>query len=450
MYETTASAKNTTRLVVIAIGFGIVGVFLALTVFRHRQETWILSFLGSPDADTLIKISFFGFLAVLLNRLKTPRVVTALALSSTLALIWYTHSSQTSMGDSSQLWERMTREVRKLQFSEIYGDFLQQWISRELNSMSYIVLLPVLAGFATFFLIFYFLPGLSWIGEKYSHTLPIFLIGTGMVSLFIFNYIETTILSIPLLTAFTLICLFALDRKSSSFFYRFSAAVALAAATLFHGQNLAMLPALLFLAFSCSGEVRLLVKLKNISITALIYLGAFITGVGLIWLTGYTLEIGNAGGGGDWQYSMPIIAPEGFTYYRFTMFSLEHVADFGTIVFFAAPAALTVPILWFMGRKEIFNKGIYSSRDNSGLLFLSIQAVLYLGFIFLYNFDLGRYDFDLMISMSIGLNLFVYYFLLVFLKSRPWIFYLVVIAQIVIISYLTADLIEPRACLGFC
>jgi hypothetical protein len=126
---------------------------------------------------------------------------------------------------------------------------------------------------------------------------------------------------------------------------------------------------------------------------------------------GYRVIPGGVGGGGDHLLFVPVSNITS-VFERFRMFSLDHVVELSNIFVHASPSALIVALVLVYSaaapKRRRFLMNLCSDYDPA--VFTTVIITLcYLGFAFLWNFDLGYpLDVDLMISLGLTENLFMF------------------------------------------
>lgn len=216
------------------------------------------------------------------------------------------------------------------------------------------------------------------------------------------NYVENPPVSLPLLV----VGLGSLARYARSDGASVARPVArpaawLTLATLAHGMNAAMLPALLWcMLLKHPGRSALPALLRALAVAAATAIATVAATLGALWACGFELGAGHVTGGGDDRLFVPLHVPAG-TAYEFAMFDLAHAADVGNILLLASPLALAAlaGVLHRRWRRALAAAvRAQPAFAIAGLGGLGSAAVFY--------FDLGfPRDYDLMVGMSAPANL---------------------------------------------
>jgi len=243
----------------------------------------------------------------------------------------------------------------------------------------------------------------------------VYYLGSGVQLLFFFNYIETTQLSVAPLCFYILALARYGQGRDANRKGRLPrnrslilAAFLLTLAMLGHGQIVSLLPSLPLAIVIRRGAAKEFGRmLRELAIMAASIAATF-AAAGLVLLAlGFSFSIGHATGGGDSRLLIPFVLDQPAGENRFGMFWIEHFLEVANIVVMTSPAAFALPFL--VVAKAVNRRGRFPSTP----WFLSLTALGYLGFLFLWNFDLGApRDYDLMISMAVPLNLAVLAFLI--------------------------------------
>lgn len=242
--------------------------------------------------------------------------------------------------------------------------------------------------------------GVWWLVLTFSLTSSV------VMALYTRNFIENTLLSVPVLLFHLRYALHYV--RTGQHLSRRYAAVLLALAILIHGQNMFMLPAFLLLVLIYPAALPTRIAIKVAFHTGLLIMGCIVTVILLFQLAGFNAVSGNIQGGGDGTRFIPILQSQASHFVRFLMFSPAHFVELSNIMLHVAPLLLWIPFLLLKTRYTGATSWLKPLMNDSILASLAIYACAYLGFIFLWNFDLGYpTDLDLMVSLGVTLNIAV-------------------------------------------
>jgi len=252
---------------------------------------------------------------------------------------------------------------------------------------------PVISGMLSGFLLLRLADELaenSPAPEDARRLAPLLYVGSALPGLFFRDFIETTQVSTPLLVLFIGAGL-RYVRGGAPWIVVAATSWTLAAMT--HGENCFLapaLPALIAIRRPARGVAagELAAALAAVAATYCLVITA-------LSAAGFTLVPGN----GIWGF-VPLCGPLS-RFQDYTMFSRDHAAYVGNLLLVAAPAAVLVlaPACVRLWRAP-------EVPAEAELLFLTVLSLGYVGFVFLWSFDLGfPTDYDLMFSMSVPLVL---------------------------------------------
>ena len=227
------------------------------------------------------------------------------------------------------------------------------------------------------------------------------------------NYVENTQLSLPALMLFIMTAVWYLNSRGGGTGILCLAAACWSMAAMFHGQNVFLAPAFVFLVAlrrwpeqQPDWVFRIFLDLWLAGIVAAVTAAALWAGVAA---AGFDIVPGNVNGGGDGLRFVPL-TPANSPYVDFAMFSWAHLRQYATFVTLACPA---LAIAAWSGVSRRFAATLPAQES----LFLLVLTFGYLGFAWLWNFDLGLSDLDLMTSLSLPL-LLLFCRMLVHLPTR--------------------------------
>lgn len=413
---------------------GIFFVYLLLTLavaslaMSAFTTSWVFDYVGVPSVRLTALIALLFIASYGISKTKTPNSIFIATLTGIFALILLSTTAALPLGDQEQ-WIRQAQSP-EVWLSEPFANVIQKITLSVTSDSRFLGYLAPLSGILVCVL---FLSLNRYIGDKISgekYLLPMFFFGLGSLFLYSIGIVENTILSSPFLVAFLYFGLRYLQFSSRKFDLVL-ASVSLAIATLIHGQNLFMLPALVLLPLIIENK-NYIAFLKTSIAAFLTFLLTVAIGLLLLLVSEYTLSVGNATGGAAGGAFVPL-SEAGFGQFdRFTMFSIEHFVEFGTIVLLSVPLSILLPLFYFprfMKNNPFKNRLIVETKV---VQFLGFCALCYLLFAFLWNFDLGSpRDLDLMISMSLPLAVFTFVKLREFLFEKTWLFVYLLIAQVI-------------------
>jgi hypothetical protein len=198
-----------------------------------------------------------------------------------------------------------------------------------------------------------------------------------------FGYVETTVMALT----WTVTFFFTSYRHIQGRTGLLVPALVLGIAMACHGSSIYLLPALLFLAFRAqlnfkSRLRRLLEASLGFALPVIIVVGVALTHPAAIRGS----FVGDSLGGADSRALVPLFDPVP-PFEHYTLFSIAHFVDVLNLVFLVSPFVL--PCVW-IGLRQIGSAGTDWTK------FLGIGALSGLGFIVLWNPDLGMpQDWDL-------------------------------------------------------
>lgn len=222
------------------------------------------------------------------------------------------------------------------------------------------------------------------------------------------GYIETMMMAVPSGLLFLHALFRAIYRPTSG--NVIIASMALGLAVLVHGVYFFWLPVLPLLLWLCfvfriqpagSLSVGRIVSLSLISVA--LPPAMYAAGLGLIRLAGFELDWMNATGGGDGKAFVSFTEDAANPFIAYTFGSWKHSVAVFSILVYAAPMLLPMLVVRMIRMLRILPPSLRDSPSDVALLLLTGAFV---GFITLWNFDLGFFwDFDLIFSLSIPLAL---------------------------------------------
>ncbi|EHQ07116.1 hypothetical protein [Leptonema illini] len=224
------------------------------------------------------------------------------------------------------------------------------------------------------------------------------------------GYIETMMITVPAGLLFLHALFRAADRPTPR--NVIIASMALGLAVLVHGVYFFWLPVLPLLPWLCrifkirlpdSLTVGRILSLSLISVVIVALMYA--VGLGLIRLAGLELDWMNASGGGDGKAFVSFTEDADNPFIAYTFGSWNHIVAVFSILVYAAPLLLPMLVMRTVRMLRMpppLLRDVMSPADAALLLLTGA----FIGFITLWNFDLGFFwDFDLIFSLSIPLAL---------------------------------------------
>lgn len=248
--------------------------------------------------------------------------------------------------------------------------------------------------------------------------------GAGLHILFLFDYIETTGLSVPALAAFYWAAHRYLAKKNSeAFAYAYLSAAFLGLATAIHTMNAGMVPLFLIMvamrrASARSWKTLAIESAAGLAIIAVIYFAS----VGILAFLKYAIVTGDLHGGGDGKLLVPLfVTTSGME--RYTFFTVKHFIEAANILSISYASAFAVPFLCVLSKRYA---SFFSDKRN---VLAGFGCLAYISFVLLFNFDLGYpTDLDLMLALSTPMVLFCIS-LIIRLVESPWMRIAFIVAQ---------------------
>lgn len=395
---------NVSAFLIHGLLFCVVIFLLSVLLSNGWRSLWIVQNIEKYDLRLLAFIALYLF-ACRIRSCEQHRKL-SMGLIVFIAVTMYLSFRGPALGDNS--WSNPPTGV--LLGSSILGHFELLMVRAVHLSPS---LLPVISGVAAAFafvaaaddLIGYHHPG-----DYRRGTLARMLyMGSALHVLFFFGFLEVTSPAVPVLILsflfFQRYLRSAVKERHSSLLWAVSL---FTLSCLIHGQNTFLfpcIPAAIILKHWKNGTVKgafLDVVLSVGAVSAL-----WMVMYGCVSVLGYTIVPGDINGGGDGMRFLPV-STAGLNHpVRLLMFTNDHYLEVMNILIATAPGIIVLPIVFFIHWRK--NPGFLSSPV---IIFLSIAALGYIAFAFLWGFDLGfPTDLDLMFAMSSPLILLVTVFI---------------------------------------
>ncbi|MGZ5302482.1 MAG: hypothetical protein ACXWDO_00055 [Bacteroidia bacterium] len=331
-----------------------------------------------------------------------------LAASAIFFLIFYLSHNAAVLGDRN-FWYSYSGSMREALFSELLGSVFYHLIAY-VHKPFLISISPFLGSLTALSFLYYTNRLLNESNNsKTFFIIALFYAASPIHLIFFKNFIEYTCTSIVFLPAYVYFCTkyFNESDHKASLTYLVKAVIALSLAMLFHGMNLFVWPVLICCIVLKNTAIR------NKAIAILTYVTAtaifcFLV-ILLLKIFGFSIVPGHVDGGGDGRAIKMLSA--GDSAYQFAdMHSKAFFMELSNIILlsnFSVPFFL-LAVIWF--RKK------YRSADIQHLgteVVLMITTLAFIGFIWLWNFDLGfPNDYDLMLSMGIVFTMLTAFFFL--------------------------------------
>ena len=323
-------------------------------------------------------------------RKHSPRWVRWLALGTLLPgaglLTWY-FRLDTSLGDRRIFLEmlthgqvfRMSQPLTTALYAIAY-DAVKAWNWPPRNAVALVCSLTAMA------VVWIVAAWLTRMSGKEAMATGAILLPCSLLVLF-FGYVETTVLALAAVLLFFLLSYMYLQRRV----HLFAPAIALGVATACHGSCVYLLPSLLLLAlqqptpssFARRPVLQLAEALLGWSLPVALAVGMALLQRGAI----RGPVFGDSLGGPDMRPFVPLAHPRP-PYERYTMFSMSHLRDILNLMLLISPFAPLACIASVWHARQVL--GTAWGR------FLGLSALSGLGFVTLWNADLGmKADWDL-------------------------------------------------------
>jgi len=224
----------------------------------------------------------------------------------------------------------------------------------------------------------------------------IFFLASGVHLIFFYGYLENTCTSVPFVLLYLGWIVRYMRTEGPGLIALAFSTLFLGLACLFHGQAVFLLPSLpMLILYRCGFRQWYLSAIKIPAILSLLILMFLVVTHALQAELGFSISPGNINGGGDEMHFVPLTQTGIFA--RHTFFSWGHFREVLNILLSGVPFLLfAAPLLLLAPLKE---DGDVPGASSGVLVLLSLA---YLGFITLWNFDLGYpTDYDLMFSLSL-------------------------------------------------
>lgn len=405
------------RIQCLALGATLVGLLIVL--YLHPSRTWIARYHAPPELLALPFGAAYLILALTIGP-NTGRTGRNLLLSTTL-LGLYLGLRVFPLGDYYYLARQAGTDTVFL--SNPLANVFYRGIRLGFGEAALRWVVPVFGFFSAwaYFTVCdrLFLGGAGAGDARRRRLFALVYLGSGIHLAFFHGSFENTQPSTPFLLLFVLFLVrysggTATLRTPAT---RGNADLALASlfialASLIHGQNTFLLPAVpLAILVKHFDARRFGLMVREAGLAAAVCVG--LSGIVLLglWLAGFTLEPGHVPGH-QGSFFVPIALDDAtlpalrqeygpFPVHRFGMFHLDHVIAVANALTMTSPIVFALPILI----------GIRAARRRRWTPWpasfpLSLLALGYLAFLWIINFHLGfPLDHDLMITLSIPLNL---------------------------------------------
>lgn len=372
-------------------------------------RAWVLHRSRLPRPSVVVLLAAYAAVAAGCRRgwLRRAWPWPAVAL---LGALYITHVAY-PLGDHDQ----RVRDMRRLQLaaSEPVAQLVySRWFRAGLDAD----LLPPLAGVAAGAMFLSLLGRLSRDPQRLPAWLPGALwAGSAFHLVFFRGFVETTSLSILPVLAFVAFALDYLRTPVAPLRRLVAPSSWVALGILVHGQVAFLAPVwplTVLLKERGAGGRRLAGALGMVAAAAAATGAAVLA---LVAALGYRVVPGNIEGGGDTERLVPLGTP--FASAGLTLLSVSHLVRIGNILAAAAPWLVLLGI--GRGLAEVRER---PREPDVELFFLGLLSLAYLGFVTLWNFDLAfPGDYDLMTTLSVVVQLYVFVLLDRWPRPRPWL-----------------------------
>jgi hypothetical protein len=323
-----------------------------------------------------------------------------------LLLSLYLSLSMIKLGDHEYWWFRS--QWAFLEKSELIGTLILHLVYVTKNQPEFIA--PV-AGF--FSALAYMVLARNVLKENLDVAALAYLASTIHI-VFFRDFIEHTLVSVPFNLLFAHYLVKYYKQTDNELRNILLAAFFITFASLVHGMNTFISPAILIVIF-LKRSTDLKLALKQSAYSLLLMVGIVTVFVITVLLFGFRIFPGNIYGGGDWQRFVPLFELTGFS--KYLLFSAGNFSKVGNIFILVSPLFLLAPIffIWATLKKEFFPAFLQ-------YLPLTIISLGYAAFIFLWDFDLGwPNDHDLMVTMGFPFILLFSVFLMDFFRNFRYV-----------------------------
>lgn len=350
---------------------------------------------------TILAVSLFAISFIKNNKLR-------LAASTVFFLIIYLSHNAAVLGDRN-FWYMYSGSAREALFSELLGSVFYHIIGY-IHKPFLISIAPILGALTALSFLYYANLLMNKANDrKIFFIIALFYAASPIHLIFFNNFIEYTCTSIGFLPPFVYFCTryFNEDEHTNAIKLAAKAAVFISLAMLFHGMNLFLWPVLICCVVLKNTNIR------NKAIQILAYIAASaifcLLVVLIVKLFGFSIVPGHIDGGGDGR-AIKMLHAVGSDYQIYDMHSKEFFMELSNIILisnFSVPFFL-LSVLWL--RKKHINKDLASLGTEVVLI---ITTLGFIGFIWLWNFDLGfPNDYDLMLSQGIVFSMLTVFFFL--------------------------------------
>ena len=354
----------------------MVAAVLALTLGATLSRAWFLTRGWLPTGHALRCLLGLALVCAACAFLRSKWRP---AMAAAAAAAMYASASVAPLGDQTQWLKHM--QSRELFVSEPLGQLLYK-LARSTGVVEYV---PVVAGMMAAFL--FLTIGQSLAGRTRQAWLAVAgtYLATSTHLVFFRGFVEHPPLALPLVLLFVWCGCRYVAKPERSRLVATTAIITVAA--LVHGSALFLLPAWWITIGVADSDSRQRWQRLGVALgTHILVVGACVL---IVLAVGYRLSPGNAAGGGDGQMFVPLWSATGFA--RFTFFSWAHLVQIANICAAGSPVFLAIGVA-SIGRPQ---------ETSGSSIFIALLACAYLGFITVWNFDLGfPGDFDLMVSFA--------------------------------------------------
>jgi len=384
-----------------AIGWlnaGLLVWLVALPVFLYTLggTVWVAVYHAGPPVVTLVALLVLAGLVIGLGTVWRARSCNA-SIAVVLGAVYATVHAQ-PLGDHD-IWLRAARH-NALGASELLASVVYRlvFLAGGEPAMNYVA--PVCGVvFAYLFLSLcdrLFVDGAGRDADLTKKLCSLSFLAVSWHLLFATGYIENPQLSLP----FLVLAIGAWSRYRTAAAPRRQLLIGsawLAVACLFHGQNVALLPALPLLVWLCAPSERSRAqRAADLARGAAVFAGIVAAVLGLLWISPFWIHTGHVS---KWIF-LPPVSVQGIDY---ALFDAAHFSLVANVLLLASPIVYALPGLLVipLARRSLLS----APRAHPELLILALG---YCGFAFFVYFQLGfPTDFDLMLSLAVPLHLYL-------------------------------------------
>lgn len=388
-------------------------LFFTIVLLCNYSLIWPLSDHHIPPTHLFIRISVFALVIIAFEFFQSKKLrILGNFLAASILLLTYISETLVPLGDAH--WP-VDAQIPELVAPSIFGHLMLYIAHRVGLNLNYIA--PI-SGFFTAFLFLSLCDYLLKDMDTFRRSLgKICYVGSAIQVVFFFGYIEVTMISLPSLLLFIYFLMKYLESNHESLKHLLFMSGFFTIGGITHGQTTFLFPAIpILIIWKNDFLVGWKKSIKEISIN-LAFMGCILyLSLKLLDISGFQIVPGDISGGGDGILLVPLAPQPNLPYLRFTLFSIEHLVEVANILLITTPFFMAYGICVLL--RAILKKPLSPQVQDTHALTLTILSLGYLGFIFMFGFDLGYpRDLDLMISMSLPLSLLFIRRLLISLKN---------------------------------